>query len=107
MPARAISAARENVNVSRCEQISVFVFSMMLSAEEVWRVNQLPLTREDPNGNPIDHSSRCGFAWRWGLGLLTLAQGLAFSWCQEERCNCESLTLKRARGEVVPPLVET
>ena len=61
-------------------------------------VNQLPLTVEDPDGHYIDRSSRSVFARRRGLGILPLAQELAPSWCHEERCNRESLTLKRTRG---------
>ena len=62
------------------------------------RVTQLLLTWEKCNGNYIDRSSRFVFARRWGLGIFPLAQELAPFWCQEERYNRESATLKLARG---------
>ena len=83
--------SKQNANVSRCEQISVFVFLNMVPSGRVrrpfcGRVNQLPLTWEDLDGNYIDRSSGCVLARRWGLGILPLAQQLAPSWCQDERC---------------------
>jgi hypothetical protein len=66
----------------------------MVASEELrWllcgRVNPFPLTWEKSNGNYFDRSSRFVFARRWGLGIFPLAQELALSWRQEDRCNRE------------------
>ena|ERR1700682_951132 len=75
----------------------------MVATEELswlfWgRVTQLLLNWEKSNGNYFDRSSRFVFARRWRLGIFPLAQELALSWRPEEKCNRESVTLKRARG---------
>jgi len=46
------------------------------------RANYLPLTKENPDGNHIDRSSRFVFARRRRLGIFPLAQELARSWRQ-------------------------
>jgi hypothetical protein len=43
-------------------------------------VNKLPLTKENPDGNHIDRSSRFVFARRRRLGIFPLAQELTRSW---------------------------
>jgi hypothetical protein len=44
---------KQNADVSPCEQISILVSFIMLPAEEVRRVNQLPLTSEEKHMETI------------------------------------------------------
>jgi hypothetical protein len=68
----------EKANKTRmCINVDRYPYSSLLSlptTEEVERVNSLPLTWEDPNGNYIDRSSRFVCARRWGLGIFPLAR---------------------------------
>ena len=43
---------KQNANVSLCEQLSIVVYFMMLPAEEVRRINQIPLRSEVETWKP-------------------------------------------------------